>query len=385
MRRDARTLAAAYIGMGAHASVVPALLPTWAERSDDGVLAAVPALFGGLFAGVLASVPLLAGAPPARVLRWSAGGQALTLLALAAAGRALVPGSTGLVVGLCAASGVAFGVTESAVSVAARAATGTDRSLGRLLSLSAATAALLPVVVLVAGRVGAGAAVLVLAATAPLLVALRRDAVEPGAEPLPARPVRWRDASAFARLAPVLLPAAAGLALYVGVETLLSGWSAVLVHDLLGTDASTAALGASAFWLLMSAGRLWGARSVGGGLRVRAATAAGLFAIAAASTSAPTIVLVACAVTVVVVAPAYPRLLGSALDGLDARSAARWTGPLVAVGAAGGGLLPALALATGPVSGSGTFVVAGLACLTLAMVVPSRPRAVAGKNTVEVP
>jgi fucose permease len=169
------------------------------------------------------------------------------------------------------------------------------------------------------------------------------------------------------RLVRVLAPAAAALALYVGVETLLSGWSAVLTHDLLDADPALAALGASAFWLLMSAGRAWGARTHGG-VTGRALVAAALFALAAVAGRVPPAVVAACAVTVLVVAPAYPRLLGAALDRLDGPAAARWTGPLVAAGAAGGSLLPALVLRLGPPSGPGTFVSAAVACLLLAVV-----------------
>jgi fucose permease len=173
----------------------------------------------------------------------------------------------------------------------------------------------------------------------------------------------------------VLVPVATALALYVGVETLLAGWSAVLVRDLLATSPATAALGASAFWVLMSAGRAWGARSAPAGMWPRAATAAALFAAAAAGLlvgRVPGLVLAACAATVLAIAPMYPRLLGLALERLDGRSAARWTGPLVAAGAAGGSLVPALALALGPATGVATFVVAALASLALGAVAPPR-------------
>ena len=66
--RASRTLVAAFAGMGAQASVVPALLPAWSQRAGDGVLAAVPAMFAGLFVGVLAAVPVLARIGPGRVV-----------------------------------------------------------------------------------------------------------------------------------------------------------------------------------------------------------------------------------------------------------------------------------------------------------------------------
>jgi len=372
--RATRTLALAFAGMGAHAAVVPAVLPVWSQAAGEGVLAAVPAMFAGLVVGVLASVPLLTRFGAGRVLRGSTAAQACALAALAAVAWAMGPGTAVLAVTVAAASGVAFGVTESATSVAARAAVGTDRRLGRLLAVSAATAAVLPVLVFAATRAGVAPTALLVAALAPLLVALR-PAVASVGPPTP-RPARARPPRTPG-LARVLVPAAVALALYVGVETLLSGWSAVLTHDLLGADPALAALGASVFWLLMSAGRAWGARTRGG-ITLRALLAAALFALAAVGGRVPTGVAAACAATVLVVAPAYPRLLGAALDRLDGPASARWTGPLVAAGAAGGSLLPALALRLGPPSGAATFVSAAAACLALALVAgaltrPSHP------------
>lgn len=355
----------AFAGMGAQAAVVPAVLPVWSQRAGDGVLAAVPAMFAGLVVGVLTSVPLLARLGTGRVLRGSAAAQALALVGLAAVGRGMTAGSVRVAVVVAAAAGVAFGVTESATSLAARTAAGTDRRLGRLLAISAATAAVLPVLVFAATRVGGAEAALLVAAAAPLLVALRP------AVPAPASPGRAR-AVRTPGVARILVPAGIALALYVGVETVLSGWSAVLTHDLLGADPALAALGASAFWLLMSAGRAWGSRTRGG-MTARALLAAGLFALAAGGGRVPAGVAGACAATVLVIAPAYPRLLGAALDRLDGPSAARWTGPLVAAGASGGSLLPALVLRLGSPSDAATFVSAAVACLALALV--ARPLA----------
>lgn len=393
--RASRTLVAAFAGMGAQASVVPALLPAWSQRAGDGVLAAVPAMFAGLFVGVLAAVPVLARFGPGRVLRGSAAAQALTLVGLALAGRGTTAGSVQAVVAVAAVSGVAFGVTESATSLAARAAAGTDRRLGWLLAVSAATAAVLPVLAFAAAHAGLADAALLVAAIPAAVVALRpavgttspASPVAPAPSAVPAGGTPPSSATApqpgaapaaetsatvtlavhpVGGLARVLAPAGAALALYVGVETVLSGWSAVLVHDLLGADPALAALGASAFWVLMSAGRAWGARTRGG-VTVRALVATGLFVCAAAGGRAPVAVVAACAATVLVVAPAYPRLLGAALDRLDGPSAVRWTGPLVAAGAAGGSLLPALVLRLGSPSSSPTFVSAAAACLALAL------------------
>jgi len=417
--RASRTLVAAFAGMGAQASVVPALLPAWSQRAGDGVLAAVPAMFAGLFVGVLAAVPVLARFGPGRVLRGSTAAQALALVGLALAGRGTTAGSVRAVVVVAAVSGVAFGVTESATSLAARAGAGTDRRLGGLLAVSAATAAVLPVLAFAATRAGVADAALLVAAIPATVVALRpavgtrspaspvapapsavpaggtsgtvtsavRPPGGPGREPGPDRQPEEAAVTSTASapsgppgrggLVRVLAPAGVALALYVGVETVLSGWSAVLVHDLLGADPALAALGASAFWVLMSAGRAWGARTRGG-VMVRALVATGLFVCAAAGGRAPVAVVAACAATVLVVAPAYPRLLGAALDRLDGPSAVRWTGPLVAAGAAGGSLLPALVLRLGPPSSAPTFVSAATACLALALaswVLMGRPAA----------
>lgn len=107
-RRDgvARSRAAglypAFAGLGATGAIVPAALPTLAERvgvPTAAVLPAVPLLFTGLFVGVAVMPILTRRAGAGRIVALGALLQAVSLLGLA------VAGTTGLVVSAAAAAG----------------------------------------------------------------------------------------------------------------------------------------------------------------------------------------------------------------------------------------------------------------------------------------
>jgi fucose permease len=127
----------------------------------------------------------------------------------------------------------------------------------------------------------------------------------------------------------------------VGAETVLAGWSSVLPQALFQLSPATAAAGTTVFWLLMAAGRFLCAAVLRRGLRVEAylpvtLASAAVLAVAAALIPDRTVAGIAAGLVVVLVAPGYALLLGRALVGVSAGSAARITGWLVAIGSAGG-------------------------------------------------
>src|SRR5690606_11293050 len=118
-----------------------------------------------------------------------------------------------------------------------------------------------------------------------------------------------------------LLPFAIALPLYVGVETLLSGWSAVIPGRALALDPAAAALGTSAFWALMALGRFGATalrhRDIPPRRILGAATIAAAVLLACAGgavTTVPVLALIAAAAAVVALAPSYGLILGLALD-----------------------------------------------------------------------
>ncbi|WP_337001471.1 MULTISPECIES: MFS transporter [unclassified Microbacterium] len=360
----------AFAGLGVTAAFVPAILPA-AERAIGGDLSsAVPALFAGLLAGVLVSGPLLMRRPPRTALMLGSALQAVALVAVALAEAPAV------FIAAAAVAGFGFGLVEASGSVAAKSlAVGSATGLlSALLGTVAVCAAVTPL--LVAAGSGVRPVLGVLAVVPLLTVAMLAGSVPAVAA---AEPPAHRDARGLL----ALLPFAIALPLYVGVETVLSGWSAVIPERILAIDPALAALGTSAFWTLMALGRFGAAAlrrmSVRPLVILASATGGAAVLMAAAGLlvgSAPVWALAALAVVVVLLAPSYGLILGIALDRLDPARSAAVTGALVACGAVGGTFVPTLILLIGrdPASAT-TFLVSAALCalVPVLVLVAARP------------
>ncbi|MGV2902624.1 MFS transporter [Microbacterium sp. AGC62] len=361
----ARTgLFAAFAGLGVTAAFVPAILPS-AERAIGADLsAAVPALFAGLLVGVLVSGPLLMRRPPQTALILGSALQAAAVIAVAAAS------TPGVFIAAAIVAGFGFGLVEASGSVAAKSlAVGSATGLlSALLGTVAVCAAVTPLLVALGSDVRPALGLL---AVVPLasVVMLAGPTSAVSAPEAPAH----RDVRGLL----VLLPFAVALPLYVGVETVLSGWSAVIPERILEVDPALAALGTSAFWTLMAVGRFGAAAlrraSVSPIVILATATSGAAVLMAAAGMlvgSAPVGALVALAAVVVLLAPSYGLILGLALDRLDPARSAAVTGALVACGAVGGTFVPTLILLVGrdPASSTTFFVSAALCALVPVLV-----------------
>lgn len=347
-------------------------MPALEQRLGTEVLTAIPLLFGGLLLGVLASAPLLARMPAATVVVIGAAVQAAGLVALT------VASSVPMVLAVVAGTGIGFGLTEAAGSVSAKHTTrgSTTRLLAALMGAVAVAAALAPLGIAFAP--GGLWLVPMLVATLQLLacVSLLR-APEPTASSFAtgdrvpveqSEPIRHHRASARR----VFAVAGTALALYVGVETVFSGWSAVIPASVLDIDPQTAAVGTSAFWLCMATGRFLATTLLHRGLRANTllivcmVVAASALLLTVPATGSP-LVLAGIGVAVLAMAPAYSIVLGEALDRLPPELAGRATGPLVACGALGGTLLPgALVLGGLDPAGPATAIAAAAVCLIIA-------------------
>ena len=173
-----------------------------------------------------------------------------------------------------------------------------------------------------------------------------------------------------------MLPGGALLFLFVGAETVFSGWSSVLPLEVLRLSPRTAALGTSAFWILMAAGRYLAAALLRRGVPPRrylvlglAAAAADLAIAAAIGRPAPVLQLALAALATASLAPGYALILGQALARVGDHAVQRVTGILVAAGSAGGSAIPlAVALGVGAAVPALLLTQAGLllACAALA-------------------
>lgn len=364
MRRARIGLIAAFAGLGGTAATIPAMLPTLEARLDASVLSAVPLLFAGLLVGVLLSAPLLVRLQAGTVVIAGAALQAGALLWLAAA-----PTLAGVLI-IAACAGVGFGFTEAAGSIAAKrwASASTSRSLATLTATVAVVAALSPIAV--AFLPGGVWLVPVLVATIHLLACgalIGSERVDSAA--------RTETPSAAPGWAPsarrVLVVAGLALALYVGVETVFSGWSALIPASVLDIDPQVAALGTSGFWICMAAGRLIASALLRGALQplvlLLGCMAVAAVALLMATLLAPSaLMLIGLGVAVLAMAPVYSLVLGEALDRLSPRVAARATGPLVACGAVGGTMVPMALVAAGlEPDHVATFLVAATVCIVI--------------------
>ncbi len=371
-RRARAGLFTAFAGLGVTAAFVPAVLPSTERAMATDLSAAVPALFGGLLIGVLSSGPLLVRRPPRTTLMLGSALQAVAIIA------ASVADAPAVFIAAAAVAGFGFGLVEASGSVAAKsvAAGSATGLLSALLGTVAVCAAVTPLLV----AVGSGMRPLLgILAIVPLLALAMLAG--PAAPTSPAETPAHRDVRGLL----TLLPFAVALPLYVGVETVLSGWSAVIPERILAVDPGLAALGTSAFWTLMAVGRFSAAGlrrlSVSPIVILVSATGAAAVLMATAGIlveSAPKVALGALAAVVVLLAPSYGLILGLALDRLDPARSAAVTGALVACGAVGGTFVPTVILLIGrdPASSTTFLVSAGLCALipVLMLVAARSPR-----------
>lgn len=364
IRRTRTGLFTAFAGLGVTAAFVPALLPSAERAMAADLSSAVPALFAGLLVGVLVSGPLLLRQSPRTALMLGSALQATAIVAAALAG------SPAVFLTAAAVAGLGFGLVEASGSVAAKAvAVGSATGLlSALLGTVAVCAAVTPLLVAAGAGVRPALGILAIVPLLTLAMLAGPTAVVARAEAPARRDIRGLLA---------LLPFAVALPLYVGVETVLSGWSAVIPERILAVDPGTAALGTSAFWTLMALGRFGAAALRRLAVRplviLTSATSGAAVLMAAAGMlveSAPAGALLALAAVVVLLAPSYGLILGMALDRLDPARSAAATGALVACGAVGGTFVPTLILLVGrdPASAT-TFLVSAALCALVPVLV----------------
>jgi hypothetical protein len=320
---------------------------------------AVPALFGGLFLGVALVAAGAGRRNPSHVLRLGGTAQAAGLVLVA------VSWSPTVVVGAAGVAGLGFGIAEASGAALARdvGGNGVGHALLGLTAATAATAALTPLAVVFGGTTFVRE-VLAAAAVPHLLAALA----------LPWRKVP-RDASRSPEQAVKgsrrVWWIAVALFCYVGSETIVSGWSAVLPRELLALTPAHAAAGTSLFWLLLMVGRIASSLAISRGadaLTVLTACQIGAgVALAGSAATAHTDAAVSVALyaaSAAFLGPCYALLLGQALQGVTADYAGRLSACLIAAGALGG---TAWSAGAGGATHHGQGVVATAACVAVVM------------------
>lgn len=371
------TLLLAFASLGAVSAAIPASLPGTAARlgiAAADLLPGVSLLFLGLFVGVV--VVAIPRRGKAGTLLWiGCGLETVGLLAVGCAPSAAVFFAVALL------TGIGFGLVEASATALTRARSvhGTPARLARLNGASAIAAAVAPLLLLPAPPALVWAPLAALALVPAGAAAL-------GTAARTAWPVVPSTGEAFGpRSAPVrrLWPVAAALFLFVGAETILSGWSSTLPTALLDLPAGAAVAGTTVFWVLMAGGRFACTAILARGVRPRVYLGVG-FALAVVLALIGALIgegvgaALLVAAVVVCVAPGYALLLGSALLVAPSETAARTASALVAVGAAGGSAISfavAAAVGTEP-----TAVLLAVATLLAASLLAASALAVRGRN-----
>jgi hypothetical protein len=358
--------------MGITSSAIPAALPAISTRigtDPANLLPGISVLFGGLFVGVLVTSAAHRVSP--HILFALGAGTQFAGMAVLAVG---ADPTTFFVA--CAIAGCGFGFAEPSGSVLARrlATENTPAFLTGLTGTVAVSAAICPIVIGIPTPIALLPAELVALACVHLasgLLVIRawRGA---GTEFTVDEPPRH----GAGRLPVGVLTVAGALFLFVGVETMFSGWSSVLPLELLGLNQRTAAFGTSAFWVLMAVGRLAALALLRGRRRPRpyliVALLAGAVTLTIAASLAgtfPVSALILTGLATVFLAPGYSLIIGIALAHVNDRAARRLTGVLVAIGSAGGSVIPLVAAGLAGANASRLFALAAvllLACVAFA-------------------
>ncbi|MFK4788476.1 MFS transporter [Microbacterium sp. ZW T5_56] len=353
----------AFAGLGITTATFPALIPARAAADGEQVLLAAPMLFFGLLIGVLVTTAVGARLRPTRIAGIGSAIQAVALIAILVS-----PGAIGFIAAALI-GGLGFGVSEAAGNLIARAAAqsaGTAGLLARLTGVVAVVAATVPLLFAVAA-VDVWRIVLVIALAAGHAVTgalLWRS-------PLPVS----RPASKGARLGQrtTLLVVAVTLALFVGVESVFAGWSAVFGERLAHLSPTAASIATTMYWGVVAVGRFGFAVLVHRGHPPRRTFILGMIlatvllgVAATVRDTAPLVALGCIAIVVATLATGYAALVGIGLDTASDAQAPRVVGILVACGATGGTAIPALLLAT---TGDPTAMAALLICAALTAVI----------------
>jgi fucose permease len=377
--RFVRSLTFAFAALGGTAAVIPAIIPALAADlglSSAALLPAIPALFTGLLIGVLSISFTSSFFSLTTLLRVGAAAQALGLAVAAWA-----PASLWFVLG-AAVAGFGFGIVEAAGTAAVRtiSAAGMPRALTKLTLMIGLVATITPVIVLAAAMAGWTRPILLLIALVQVgvVVSLRGIPSVPHVafagvqlEGVIENPVDGARPGDSARTVQLALLAAA-LFCYVGTESVLSGWSASTFEHELGASATVAALGTSAFWLLMSLGRMSGVAATAKAAPARVAlgctalTAASLCGASLLQGTYPVAALLGLGIAVLASGPCYGLLIGIAVERTAERHAVRVSSAFVAIGAAGGAAIPFIAASVTLSSGwGGATTTAAVAAVAL--------------------
>lgn len=340
-----------FLALGAAASLIPASIPSISSALtvEIGALTpAVPAMFGGILVSVML-VPYLESRVSSGIqMRASLGFIALGVVVsgTAISAEAFVLGSF--------VTGLGFGAAEVIGTSAAKALDVQTSNVLLKLNASFAVAALSTPIIHIAmsNLLGTSASFCLVGLLVLSVVYAYRGG--PKTTRLKARLLKLDGGAALFALATLC---------YVGAETVIAGWSSVLVSELGALSSQFAAIGGSAFWALFAVGRLAAIMITPKFLKERQAlvfwpalAATSLLLVSLAWNDVSSIfIFIAFAIAAIAAGPCYALILGVALDTQRQQNPTGFTSFLILCGAAGGFIFPLVAQAVDRLSFLGLF------------------------------
>ena len=337
-KKNRLQLAVLFALLGSAASALPASIPALAlefEVSASSLVGAVPVMFAGLFFSVGLAPLASAKFSDIALVRGFSLVLATGLFLLAISPQASMFISAGFALGL------GFGALEVLGTAASkRLSTDTASRLTRLNAIFAISAFLTPILFVVLSASLSPKLLFFLLFITALIFAVGYQSEHP-ATTQGRKLIRPNKTIAAFLLATVF---------YVGAETVIASWSAVLASELGGLDAQLAAIGGSSFWGLLALGRLTSVALTPKFLEPKFALALWL-ALAGISLMVAWVswdvvsqagILVAFGLAAIAAGPCYALIIGLALDSQNGAHAVALTSTLVLAGAAGGFALPGI-------------------------------------------
>ena len=337
-KKNRLQLAVLFALLGSAASALPASIPALAlefEVSASSLVGAVPVMFAGLFFSVGLAPLASAKFSDIALVRGFSLVLATGLFLLAVSPQASMFISAGFALGL------GFGALEVLGTAASkRLSTDTASRLTRLNAIFAISAFLTPILFVVLSASLSPKLLFFLLFITALIFAVGYQSEYP-ATTQGRKLIRPNKTIAAFLLA---------TSFYVGAETVIASWSAVLASELGGLDAQLAAIGGSSFWGLLALGRLTSVALTTKFLEPKFALALWL-ALAGISLMVAWVswdvvsqagILVAFGLAAIAAGPCYALIIGLALDSQTGAHAVALTSTLVLAGAAGGFALPGI-------------------------------------------
>jgi FHS family glucose/mannose:H+ symporter-like MFS transporter len=339
MRQRAQ-LSAVFALMGAASASLPATIPMRAHQLGielGRLMPGIPALFLGLFLGIAMTPIISRSMTTTNHVRFGIALQSIGVLGIGFLNSQQLFILSSLVIGL------GFGQLEVLITSIARVE---SENVGNLLTrlgiYLAASAFLTPIAIIASDLLGASIVINILIALISLYLffAFRTEHIHPHGKSFLV--IKIANKKVYLLILATTF--------YVGAETILAGWSAVLFSENISQNLTSAPLGTSIFWVGMTLGRVVGTIASSKKLSARSASiiwslslSFALIVLSQISETAPRATfLLILVIAIFFAGPCYGFIIGQAVSQYEESLAVKSSTLFVLIGSLGGVLIPTL-------------------------------------------